>query len=73
MQKTIGLVVALLLVHTAGIAQTTPPNIIVIMSDDHDADAISAYNSTLLQTPHIDRIGREGIRFTRAMVGNSLC
>lgn len=73
MQKIIGLLVACLLIVSAGIAQTAPPNIIVIMSDDHDADAISAYNSTLLQTPHIDRIGREGIRFTRAMVGNSLC
>lgn len=74
MKKKIHVLAGLLLFGTMVIGQKTPPpNIIVIMSDDHDANAISAYNTTLLQTPHIDRIGREGVRFTRAMVGNSLC
>lgn len=49
------------------------PNIIYIMSDDHDADAISAYGSTLVKTPHIDRIANEGVLFQRAFVGNSIC
>jgi arylsulfatase A-like enzyme len=49
------------------------PNIIYIMSDDHDADAVSAYNRTLISTPNIDRIAKEGVRFTRAFVGNSIC
>ena len=49
------------------------PNIIYIMSDDHDADAISAYNDQLIQTPNIDRLAKEGTRFTRAFVGNSIC
>ena len=43
------------------------------MSDDHDQDAISAYNKTLIQTPNIDRIAKEGIRFNKAFVGNSIC
>ena len=34
------------------------PNIIYIMSDDHDADAISAYNKKLISTPNIDRIAQ---------------
>jgi len=49
------------------------PNIIYIMSDDHDADAISAYNKDLLQTPGFDRIANEGMRFNRCFVGNSIC
>jgi arylsulfatase A-like enzyme len=49
------------------------PNIIYIMSDDHDADAISAYNKTLINTPNIDRLAKEGLRFTRSFVANSIC
>jgi arylsulfatase A-like enzyme len=49
------------------------PNIIFIMSDDHDADAISAYNKTLTSTPNIDRIAQQGMLFRRAFVGNSIC
>ncbi len=55
-----------------GIAQSRP-NIIYIMSDDHDADAISAYGSKLIKTPNIDRIANEGVLFQRAFVGNSIC
>ena len=55
-----------------GFAQQRP-NIIYIMSDDHDAQAISAYNKTLIHTPNIDRIANEGMRFTNAFVGNSIC
>src|SRR6186997_1788521 len=49
------------------------PNIIYIMSDDHDADAISAYNKKFIQTPNIDRIAKEGMLFTRNFVSNSIC
>src|SRR5687767_5215203 len=49
------------------------PNIIMIVTDDHAKNAVSAYGSKLLQTPNIDRIGREGIRFENAFVTNSLC
>jgi arylsulfatase A-like enzyme len=49
------------------------PNIIYIMSDDHDADAISAYNKQLLSTPNIDRLAKDGMLFTKAFVGNSIC
>ena len=43
------------------------------MSDDHDADAISAYNKRLISTPNIDRIAKEGVLFSRAFVNNSIC
>jgi arylsulfatase A-like enzyme len=43
------------------------------MSDDHDNDAISAYNKQFIQTPNIDRLAKEGIKFNKAFVGNSIC
>lgn len=49
------------------------PNIIYIMSDDHDADAISAYNKKLISTPNIDRLARQGMLFNKNFVGNSIC
>lgn len=49
------------------------PNIIYIMSDDHDRLAISAYSNTFIQTPNIDRLAREGVIFNNAFVGNSIC
>src|SRR6478672_2040863 len=51
------------------------PNIVFIFSDDHAYQAISAYGDSrrLLQTPNMDRIGREGMRFDRCLVPNSIC
>jgi arylsulfatase A-like enzyme len=53
--------------------QKNLPNIIFIMADDHTKQAISSYGSKLNQTPNIDRIAREGIRFDRCFVTNSIC
>ena len=49
------------------------PNIIIIVSDDHAYQAISAYGSKLMKTPNIDRIAREGVIFNKAYVTNSIC
>lgn len=49
------------------------PNIIFMMSDDHAYQAISAYSNHLIETPNIDRIANEGIKFTNACVTNSIC
>lgn len=61
-----------LLLVSAGFSQQRP-NIIYIMSDDHDSRAISAYDKSLIQTPNIDRIAKEGMLFTKAFVANSIC
>jgi arylsulfatase A-like enzyme len=49
------------------------PNILFIFSDDHAYQAVSAYGFHLNTTPNIDRIAREGMRFDRCLVTNSLC
>ncbi len=57
-------------------AQSSPekrPNIIIIVSDDHAYQAISAYGGGLMKTPNIDRIAKAGARFDKAYVTNSIC
>jgi arylsulfatase A-like enzyme len=49
------------------------PNIVLIVSDDHAKNAVGAYGSTLIPTPQIDRIAREGVIFTNAFVTNAIC
>ena len=63
-------------VLTSAHAQTAKrPNILFIFSDDHAYQAISAYGESrkLIDTPNIDRIAREGMRFDRCLVTNSIC
>ncbi len=53
------------------------PNIVFIMADDHCMQAISCYGASagpgVVETPGIDRIAREGMRFDRASVTNAIC
>ncbi|WP_420111994.1 sulfatase [Pseudactinotalea sp.] len=49
------------------------PNILFVLTDDHAAHAMSCYGSELNQTPSLDRIADEGIRFDRAACTNALC
>lgn len=49
------------------------PNIVYIMTDDHTQQAISAFGSTLIDTPNIDRLANEGVKFTNSFVTNSIC
>lgn len=49
------------------------PNIVLMISDDHAYQAISAYGHALNKTPNIDRLAEEGAIFTRACVTNSIC
>lgn len=49
------------------------PNIVFILSDDHGAQAVSCYDSTLIQTPNIDRIASGGAIFNNCFVTNSIC
>src|ERR1700757_1233592 len=57
---------AVMLSSVAGLAQQSPPNILVIMADDIGYWNISAYNRGQMgyRTPNIDRIANEGAIFT---------
>lgn len=47
-------------------------NIVYIMTDDHTAQMLSAYDKRNVQTPHLDRIAQDGVKFVRSYVANSL-
>lgn len=49
------------------------PNIVFILADDHAAKAISCYGAGINNTPNIDRIANEGVRFNHCYVTNSIC
>ncbi|MFN0127634.1 MAG: sulfatase [Verrucomicrobiales bacterium] len=49
------------------------PNILFIMTDDHASHAVSAYGSKVNETPHLDRLAREGVLFENCFVTNSIC
>jgi arylsulfatase A-like enzyme len=52
------------------------PNIVWIFSDDHSYQTIGAYGGRLASlnpSPNIDRLAKEGMRFDRAYVANSIC
>ncbi len=49
------------------------PNILFILTDDQRWDALSLAGHRHLRTPHIDRLGREGVHFRNAFCTTSLC
>lgn len=49
------------------------PNILFIMTDDHTTQAMSCYGSELIETPNLDRIAKEGMRFNNCYVTNAIC
>src|SRR5918994_6783559 len=67
------LVVAVWAILAARAVAADRPNIVFIMTDDHAAHAIGAYGSRVNQTPHIDRIAREGALFRNVFATNSIC
>ena len=70
-----GLLASLLLGGQGVAAETQRPNILFIFADDLTCQAVSAYGEArrLLDTPHMDRLAKEGIRFDRCLVTNSIC
>lgn len=59
--------------ETEKVEPKTQPNIVFIITDDHAYQALSAYDSLLIKTPHIDRLANEGMLFNKAFVTNSIC
>lgn len=48
-------------------------NIVVILGDDHRAEAIGAYGNQLVRTPNLDKMAARGIRFTKAFANSPVC
>lgn len=50
-----------------------PPNIVLILADDLGYGDLGCYGSQKIRTPHLDRIAREGTRFTSFYVPQAVC
>jgi arylsulfatase A-like enzyme len=67
-------VVILLSAVRAEAAETRPPpNFVIILSDDGGYADWGCYGSQEFRTPNVDRLAREGMRFTQAYVAASIC
>ena len=54
-------------------AKEVRPNVVFILADDLGYGDLSCYGQTKLQTPNIDRLAHEGMKFTDHYSGNTVC
>ena len=52
---------------------TEKPNVVFILVDDLGWMDISANGSTFYETPNIDQLAKDGIRFTKAYAASPIC
>lgn len=55
------------------LAATSAPNIVVLFADDLGYGDLGCYGATAYQTPHLDRLATEGVRFTDFYVSSPVC
>lgn len=63
----------LFLAAVAGVAASRPPNIVFILADDLGYGDLSCYGQQKFQTPNIDRLATEGMKFTAHYSGHNVC
>lgn len=65
---------ALLCATAAGVSAAAPrPNLIWIMADDLGYGDLGSYGQKTIKTPRLDRMAREGMRFTQFYAGATVC
>ncbi|MEM7673157.1 MAG: sulfatase-like hydrolase/transferase [Verrucomicrobiota bacterium] len=60
-------------VHSDVFAESRPPNIVLIVADDLGYGDLSCYGNEFIQTPNLDRMAREGLRFTDFHSNGAVC
>jgi arylsulfatase A-like enzyme len=62
------------LAGVAGAAEVRrPPNIVMFLADDLGQRDLGCYGSTFHETPYLDKLAKEGVRFTRAYAACPVC
>jgi arylsulfatase A-like enzyme len=59
--------------QSTGAAEQKPMNILVLLADDWRYDTLHCAGDAVVQTPQLDRLANEGLRFTRACVTTAIC
>jgi arylsulfatase A-like enzyme len=70
------LLFALMVLAAAGVrvgAADRPPNLVFVLADDLGYGEVGCFGSKLIQTPNLDRMAVEGMRFTRFYAGSPVC
>ncbi|TYA72038.1 sulfatase [Seonamhaeicola marinus] len=49
------------------------PNVILFVADDHGTDALGCYGNPIIKTPNLDKLAKEGVRFTNAYCTSASC
>ena len=57
----------------SAVSAEEPPNILFILADDLGYGDLGCYGQKLIATPNLDRLAREGLRFTQAYAGGTVC
>lgn len=57
----------------AALQARRPPNLVLILTDNHGAWTLGAYGNRDVRTPNIDRLASQGALFTRAFAVNAVC
>lgn len=65
--------VAVLLLSISLPAFAERPNVVIVMADDQTWDAAGCYGNPDLDTPHIDELASEGMRFTHCFTATAMC
>jgi arylsulfatase A-like enzyme len=65
--------IALCVVPTGQAVQPRKPNIVLILADDLGYGDIGPYGQRQIQTPNLDRLAAQGLRFTQAYAGAAVC
>lgn len=73
MKHILTILTALLFVMQATDASANKPNFVVILTDDQGYGDLGCFGSTTIRTPHLDRLAKEGRRFTSFMVPANVC
>ena len=67
------LLIFTLFLITATLTAEDRPNVIIIFADDQGYQDIGCFGSPKIKTPHLDRMAKEGVRFTDFYSANSVC
>ena len=54
-------------------ATERPPNLLIVLSDQHSYDMLGSYGNDQIITPNLDRFAGEGMRFTHAFANQPVC
>jgi len=72
--RSIGTIAALFLALAISAAEPArPPNVIFILADDLGYGDLGCYGQKKIETPNLDRIAAEGMRFTQFYAGSTVC